>query len=139
MKHSFRFYRSEELEDKTLEELDHLALVDQLLAVPAYDDIDPRDLEAMRTDDLRELLGRVRPARPKGVRADLPDWAQLATAKPPKRDYSPPPRKGKRYRALVWDPEQCTMVHIGVFDTEQARDAAVLEAKGRRALGLPLK
>lgn len=46
---------------------------------------------------------------------------------------------GKRYRAAVWDPETQSSVHLGFYLTSEQRDEAVRMAKGRRALGLPLR
>lgn len=65
---------------------------------------------------------------------ELPAWAQGAAARA--RAGTVP---AKRWRAVVWDSERCLTVHLGTFDSIEARDAAVQSAKDRRAIGLPLK
>lgn len=67
----------------------------------------------------------------------LPAWAQDVAMRNPTRKPSAVP--AKRWRAVVWDAERCLTVHLGTFDSIEARDAAVQAAKDRRAIGLPLK
>lgn len=67
----------------------------------------------------------------------LPAWAQAVAQRSPTRKGSSV--RAQRWRAVVWDAERCLTVHLGVFDSVEARDAAVQAAKDRRAMGLPLK
>jgi hypothetical protein len=56
MTHKFRFYRPEELDGLNPRQLEHLALVDQLLARDDFADIDPGELEQLPAAQLRHLL-----------------------------------------------------------------------------------
>jgi hypothetical protein len=126
MPHQFKHYDNHELDGLSTFELAHLALVDQCLSAT---DMNPVELERMSDDALRAILAQHRTIAPPAPAPRAPSRPLVAMQ----------PRTGRRYRASVWDSERCTMVHIGVFDTPEARDAAVRDAKTRRALGLPLK
>lgn len=67
----------------------------------------------------------------------LPAWAQAIAQRSPTRRTISPENRPPRYKAQVW--HNGYSVHLGVFDSIEARDAAVQAAKDRRAIGLPLK
>lgn len=82
----------------------------------------------------------VQPAAPalKPLPVDkLPAWAQDIARRSPTRVAVAPENRPPRYKAQVW--HNGYSVHLGTFDTIEARDAAVQAAKDRRAIGLPLK
>lgn len=67
---------------------------------------------------------------------ELPSWAQQAAIASRNR-ITAPENRPPRYKAQVW--HNGYSVHLGTFDSLEARDAAVQAAKDRRAIGLPLK
>lgn len=70
-----------------------------------------------------------------------PDWAIRAWQQRGTTGARLPTRKprhdGPLFKAQLWHAGRC--VHLGYFPTIEARDAAVTDAKARRALGLPIK
>lgn len=67
----------------------------------------------------------------------LPSWAQDAARRNMTRRTVRHEARAPRYKAQLWD--NGYTVHLGMFDSPEARDAAVRDAKTRRALGLPIK
>lgn len=89
MTHKFRFYRPEELHGLNQRELEHLALVDQLLGRDEFAEADPEELERLPVDHLRRLLhgepkepAKPAPREPKNPRPTAPtiEPATLADA-----------------------------------------------------------
>ena len=87
MTHKFRFYRSEELHGLNPRELEHLALVDQLLRRDEFAEVDPDELERLPVDKLRRLLhgepsepAKPAPREPKAPRPAAPTIERIEPA-----------------------------------------------------------
>ena len=72
MNHSFTHYAEHELENKTPEQLAHLALVDRFLNHPQSDAFEVSELERMPTDQLRSILESLTRQPPKLVVENKP-------------------------------------------------------------------
>ena len=77
--------------------------------------------------------------RPPHARPQLPAWATEKIEKGPRlvtRKIAPEDRP-QRFKAQLW--HKGYMVHLGMYNSPEARDEAVEQAKSRRAIGLPIK
>lgn len=77
--------------------------------------------------------------RPPHARPQLPAWAKEKVEKGPRlvtRKLAPEDRP-QRFKAQLW--HKGYTVHLGMYNSPEARDEAVEQAKARRAIGLPIK
>lgn len=124
MQHSFNHYDEHEIEHLDDAARAHLVLVDQALNLV---DTDPATLEAMTDAELVFLIASHR----------KPEHRAAQTIN--RHAAAPRALAGPSFPAKVWDSNLRRMVHIGMYRTAADRDAAIADAKARRALGLPIK
>jgi len=113
--HSFKHFYPDQLEGKTRDQLDHLALVDQCLE--RFIDVDPDVFEQMSCAELRDTL-------------DLTKVERVPVAAPVKPVAAPQPKGSKRFKAQLWHDGRS--VALGYFPTAALRDAAVGAARSER-------
>jgi len=130
--YTFTHYAECELEGKTHDQLHKLELVDRLLSMPKYDHLEPWALEALAVDRLTRMIdGHGEPETHKPT--------PLKVFQPAAPVYRPVRTVRKRYPAKVWCSVNQTMIHLGVYESSEDRDTAIMEAKHRRTMGLPIK
>lgn len=139
--HTFGYFTRHDLEDLAPNELEHWALIDQVMLSPHHKETaDVSMLERMSDDQLRALLVddvkpvKVKPSNPFPARASEP-----APVIPQVRERVLPEwrRALLRYKAQLWHDGK--PVHLGYFMSEQVRDEAIAAAKLRRSMGLPIR
>lgn len=140
MAYTFKHYSEHELEGLTQTELMLFELQDRMMT--KFPDMDVQHIESMSADQMRAQLNP-EPVAPKPQSNDVPkhlvnhpEWVTQAW-----RQGSVPTLRhsGPSFPAKVWDSQLRRMVHIGMYRTAADRDAAIADAKARRALGLPIK
>lgn len=138
--HTFGYFKPRDLEDLSPTEMEHWALIDQVMLSPRHKDTaDVSMLEQMSDDQLRALLDDVKPSKVKPSNPFPPREPEPPAVIPQVRERVLPEWRQamRKYKAQIW--HEGKPVHLGYFMTEQVRDEAIAAARVRRDMGLPVR